>query len=125
MLTLLLIGVVIVALILWWGPTPATRQVIPALLLIALLVLGVELLRRQTAREFPDASREAEALRRREWWARRRSGRAGTEASGGDPTLQELTSLGQLRDTGVLSQDEFEREKRRILKDRAVPPQPA
>ncbi len=44
---------VVVALVLAWGPTPATRKVLPALILIAVLVLGVEALRRQTAREHP------------------------------------------------------------------------
>jgi hypothetical protein len=47
----------IVVLVLVWGPTPATRAVVPALLLIALLTLGLELLRRQTAREFQPVSR--------------------------------------------------------------------
>jgi len=45
----------IVLLVLWWSPTPATRKVLPALILIGLLALGVEMLRRQTAREHPDA----------------------------------------------------------------------
>jgi hypothetical protein len=44
-----LVGVVF----LWWAPTPATRNPATALVLIALLVLGLEALRRQTAREFP------------------------------------------------------------------------
>jgi hypothetical protein len=61
---------VLIALILWWGPTPATRQVIPVLILIALLVLGVEVLRRQTAREFPNASLEEARIRRRAMWKR-------------------------------------------------------
>ena len=43
----------IVLLVLLWSPTPATRKVLPALILIGLLGLGVELLRRQTAREYP------------------------------------------------------------------------
>jgi hypothetical protein len=47
---------VIVLLLIAWGPTPATRNPIPMLFLIALLALGVEALRRQTAREFPDAT---------------------------------------------------------------------
>jgi hypothetical protein len=55
---------VIVLVLLVWGPTPATRLVIPALVLVALLVLGLEVLRRQTAREFPEASR-AESMRHR------------------------------------------------------------
>ncbi len=46
----------IVLLVLAWGPTPATRKVIPALILIGVLAIGVEALRRQTAREYPDAS---------------------------------------------------------------------
>lgn len=44
---------VIVLLMLAWSPTPATRRVVPALLLIGLLAAGTEILRRQTAREYP------------------------------------------------------------------------
>lgn len=44
----------IVLLIVAWGPTPATRSLVPMLFLIAVLAIGVEVLRRQTAREFPD-----------------------------------------------------------------------
>jgi hypothetical protein len=39
--------------ILWWAPTPATRNPVTALVLVALMGLGLEALRRQTAREFP------------------------------------------------------------------------
>jgi hypothetical protein len=46
----------IVLLLIAWGPTPAIRSPLPMLLLITLLALGVEALRRQTAREFPDAT---------------------------------------------------------------------
>jgi hypothetical protein len=42
-------------LIFWWGPTEATRRLIPSLLLIVLAVIGFEALRRQVVREFPDA----------------------------------------------------------------------
>jgi hypothetical protein len=49
--------------VLVWGPTPAFRHLIPILLIAGLLVLGIETLRRQTAREFPapagPVSREA------------------------------------------------------------------
>ena len=47
-------SIVMVALV-WWGPTPALRQPVTALLLIALLALGFEGLRRRTASEFSDA----------------------------------------------------------------------
>jgi hypothetical protein len=46
---------VIVLLLLVWGPTPATRRPALALILIGLLIFGTEMLRRQTAREFPAA----------------------------------------------------------------------
>lgn len=47
----------IVLLVLLWGPTEGTRRLLPALVLVALFVAGVELLRRQTVSEFPDAVR--------------------------------------------------------------------
>lgn len=47
-------AILVVALI-WWGPTPALRQPVTALLLAALLTLGFEGLRRRTAHEFSDA----------------------------------------------------------------------
>jgi hypothetical protein len=50
-------------LVLLWGPTPATRAAWGILIFAALIVLGVELLRRQTAREFPDAQRGDTAAR--------------------------------------------------------------
>lgn len=46
----------IVLLLIAWGPTPATRSPLPMLFLIGLLAIGVETLRRQTAREFPNAT---------------------------------------------------------------------
>jgi hypothetical protein len=44
----------IVALLLVWAPTPGLRHFTPAIILIALFALGVEALRRLTAREHPD-----------------------------------------------------------------------
>jgi len=67
----------LVALLILWGPTPATRSIVPLLALVALLALGVELLRRQTAREFPDASLEDVGERLRGWAGRVRGGRSG------------------------------------------------
>jgi hypothetical protein len=43
----------VLLLVIVWGPTPATRQVAYIVLFVVLLALGVEALRRQTAREFP------------------------------------------------------------------------
>ncbi len=48
---------VLLLIIVLWGPTPATRQILPVLGFAALFALGVALLRRQTAAEFPHAQR--------------------------------------------------------------------
>jgi hypothetical protein len=41
-------------LVLAWGPTPAFRNFIPIVLIAIVLVVGIEALRKQVAREFPD-----------------------------------------------------------------------
>ena len=45
---------VLLVLLFWWDPVEATSRLVPSLLLIGLLALGVEVLRRQVIREFPD-----------------------------------------------------------------------
>ena len=67
---------VIVLLLIAWGPTPATRSLLPMLVLTALLAIGVEALRRQTAREFPDVTIDDSLERVRGWWTSAR-GRVG------------------------------------------------
>src|SRR5437870_2536253 len=54
----------IVGLVFWWSPTEGTRRLIPSLVLIALLVAGLEALRWQAIRDFPDETWE----RRSERW---------------------------------------------------------
>jgi hypothetical protein len=106
---------VIVLLLLAWGPTPATRKFLPALLLIALLVAGVEALRRQTAREYPDASLEESARRMRARLSAMGERVRGGPSRGADARLNELERLAKLRDSGVLDASEYEREKARLL----------
>jgi hypothetical protein len=103
---------VIVLLVLNWAPTPATRRVLPAVLLIALLVAGLEALRRQTAREYPDADAGETLHRAGERLASIAGRRTGT---GEDTKLGELERIAKLRDAGVLDATEFRREKQRIL----------
>jgi len=57
----------VVLLVIAWGPLPATRQLIPVLLMIGLVALGVAALRRQVAVEFPDATVSGEKA---SWQAR-------------------------------------------------------
>jgi hypothetical protein len=49
------VAALLLVLIVLWGPTPATRQLLPVLGFAALAALGVSVLRRQTAGEFADA----------------------------------------------------------------------
>ena len=104
-------------LVLIWGPTPAFRQVIPVIGMIILLGLGVYLLRKQTAEEFPDAQLGDTTRRVRAWWAARRAGHhhGAPEANGGGSRLNELERLSSLHDRGVLSDEEFQSEKTLIM----------
>jgi hypothetical protein len=106
-------GLVVLVLVAW-GPTPAFRQVIGALLLIGLLALGLEMLRRQTAREYPDARRE-DSFPRLRGWVRGIGRRAPSVPAASDTRLDQLEQLGRLRDDGLLDAAEFQREKTRIL----------
>jgi hypothetical protein len=132
--------VVLAVVVLWWAPTPATRNPPLALLLCALVALGFEGLRRQTAREFPDAdfgtaqqrtrehlSAAAHALGRRTRTGtaavveKARPQRAGEPGNGGtaptpdDERLAQLERLGRLHESGALDDEEFRTEKARIL----------
>jgi hypothetical protein len=123
----------LVLLVIAWGPIPATRMVVPVLLMIALVALGVAALRRQVAIEFPNAhvedahavwheriararSSAGAALRRRPQAAA--GGGNGTAAHGdGGASLNAaervalLERLAELRERGVLSDDELAAEK--------------
>jgi hypothetical protein len=110
-------------LLFWWDPFPATHRLPPSLLLIALLALGVEVLRRQVIREFPDlhtttspggmATRMADQMRAAR--QRRVSTGEGPAAPPEDARVAGLERLARLRDEGVLTQEELEAEKRRLL----------
>ena len=126
--------------VLWWAPTPATRNPITAAMLLVLFGLGFEALRRKTAREFPTADRHELERRTRErvtaaFHARRdRTAVAGAAVSHHapapagdgvgngtsappvpDPRLDQIERLARLRDTGALDDAEFRTEKARIL----------
>src|SRR4051812_20506909 len=135
---------VIVAILVAWEPTPAWRNGPMLVILIALLAAGVEALRRQMIREFPDATRADAVRRRRERWARmtaagRRSGASlretatrtagaasgaiassrsavtGSAKSDDDARIEQLERLAQLKAAGVLDDEELRTEKARIL----------
>lgn len=113
---------VILFLIVLWGPIPATRKVIPVLIIFALAFLGLHALRVQTAQEFPEASEgdTAHALGARASGAaesvRRRTSHASHRDS--DPSedrLKQLERLSAMHDSGKLTDDEFASEKASLL----------
>lgn len=108
-----------------WGPTNASRKPIGIIVFAAAIVLGVELLRRQVAREFPDTAAGDTGKRVRAWVAGVRDGRGRATAEAPRDTLEESTAvtsrfqsleqLAALHDRGVLSDDEFASQKVLIL----------
>jgi hypothetical protein len=102
-----------------WGGLLALRTWWETLILAGLLAAGVQALRRQTLKEFPDAelgTGPSPAERVADWARSRRESREARV----QPALprpesgslaRELAELARLRDEGVLSEEEFERSK--------------
>jgi hypothetical protein len=101
-------------LVIAWGPIPATRMVLPVLVMIGLAAAGLEVLRRQTAAEFPAgvAGSTGTALADH-------AGRAvrAIQGAGRDQRLEQLERLATLHDHGALSDAEFAAEKTAVLAD--------
>jgi hypothetical protein len=148
------LAVLAVVVLLWWAPTPATRNPVTAVVLLGMLALGFEGLRRQTAAEFPSAERGEAQRRAREGLAglgrsaraqagaaaargseltataarevRARSAGSEREPTAEDLRLERLERLVQLRADGILDDEELRAEKARILngEEDAQPPAP-
>jgi hypothetical protein len=101
-------------LVLLWGPTPAFRKLVPILLIAGLIVFGIEMLRRQTAQEFPDAvSGEAtQAIRSK--LARDKDSTVSV-GNGEAGHIADLERLAKLRDSGVLTDAEFSTQKQALI----------
>jgi hypothetical protein len=103
-------------LVIAWAPTPAFRQVIPLIGIAALLILGIEALRRETAGEFPGAQRGDTMQAIRSWNAARRHPVPITAAQGGSRgCLDDLERLATLHDRGALTDAEYGSEKAALI----------
>jgi hypothetical protein len=91
------LGVAILLLVIW-GPVPWTQRLWGIAIFTVLAFLWLELIRRLTLEQFPDEPAPRLSL---PWRASRRAG--------------ELERLVSLRERGVLSQAEFDREKAALL----------
>jgi hypothetical protein len=118
-------GAVSLAVLIIWPPA-GPRQLVFSLTLIALAGTGLELLRRRTEREFPQAKRGdwMRAMRERVRHATSETGRHIGSAMKGltdedehpdDARLDRLERLGELKEKGVLDEREFSAEKEKIL----------
>ena len=107
---------VIILLLIWWAPTAGFQRLLPSLVLFGLLIAGVEALRQQTNREYPDETWETLGERWAHGFSNLRRGREPATAAGpGAGRVADLERLAGLRDSGVLSPEEFEAEKKRVL----------
>jgi hypothetical protein len=85
-----------------WGPTTATRRLWGVVLLAALTVLAIEVWRRQTLREFPEAPTAALPT-------------SPLPEAKSESNLEALERLARLRSEGALSESEFEQQKAALL----------
>ena len=128
------LAVLAAIVVLWWAPTPALRNPITAVVLLALLALGFEALRRRTAAEFPDADRADVQRRVRQGLAqagssaRARAGAVTGRAAAQPPEaerLDRLERLVQLHADGILDDEELRAEKAKILNGEEPTPPPS
>jgi Short C-terminal domain len=123
-------------LVFLWGPIAATQKLVGIIVIVALALLGVELLRRQTASEFPQARYlpERDGVRGRVIGARVRLERGGERLRSGAssvavattgrgkhedaaPAVEQLERLAALHASGALTDEEFAAAKREIFSD--------
>lgn len=112
-------ALVIILLVIAWGPTGATRQWLGILILGGFFLLAVEAWRRQIVREFPADYPGATG-----WASLRRARPAEAEEAQAEATetrVDALERLAQLRASGALTDAEFGAEKARLLGDGGTP----
>ena len=132
----------VLLLVVAWGPIPATRMVLPVLLMVGLATAGLATLRHQVAEEFPDlttadvgasfrggasrALRVASAPRAGNGTAVAASPPPATPAAATPPPpggtrVEQLERLAALHRSGALSDEEFAAEKTLVPREEAVP----
>jgi hypothetical protein len=93
---------VLLLLFLLWGPTGTPRRFIAVVIVVILAFVGLEVLRRQTVREFPNEVARYDF----NWFGR--SGAKGTDEPG---HIESLERLAALHESGALTDEEYEAEK--------------
>jgi Short C-terminal domain len=111
-------------LLVLWGPFPSTRQPLPVVGIAVVLVVGIQALRRMTAREFPDARLGDAARSIRNWLGARRDSAVSAfsparPAPGSDgehsTRIADLERLASMYHSGDLTDEEFRAHKAALL----------
>ena len=113
-------GLAVVALVLLVaGPVTDFAHILSALVIIGLLVAGVEVLRKQTLREFPEGAGTMSLGEARgrisDWLESRRAAPSGGRTVGGNDMATRLKLLADLHASGALTDEEFTAAKARVL----------
>jgi hypothetical protein len=104
----------IILLVLLWGPVATPRRLVSLVIVTALAFGGLEVLRRQTVREFPDAIRGEVGLEAA--LARLRTGRRPSASEHkAAVTVDRLERLAALHERGALTDEEYDAEKALLL----------
>jgi hypothetical protein len=102
----------VLLLVLLWGPVGTPRRLVSLVIVIALAFIGLEVLRRQTVREFPETIR---ALGLRAALARYSGGGPRSNEPVGEATVDRLERLAALHERGALTDEEYAAEKAVLL----------
>jgi hypothetical protein len=102
---------IVILLLLVWGPIGTPRRLLSLVVVMALAFAGLEVLRRQTVREFPDAVRGEGGFLARF----RGRGEAVDRAPVAADNVDRLERLAALHDRGALTDEEYEAEKALLL----------
>jgi hypothetical protein len=109
----------VMVLVFIWDPIPATGTLGGVIVFLALALFGTEALRRETAREFPDAKAgEATAALRARWHSfRDRRHHSSTIAGGaqGATVADQLERLVAMHERGAITDAEYAAAKRTLL----------
>lgn len=110
------ITAVVLLLVFLWNPIPATGTPVGIIVFSALALFGTELLRRQTAREFPKAQRgDATAEIRARMGSARQRGQPAAGSPDGNGIAGQIERLATLRKDGAISDAEYDTAKARLL----------
>jgi hypothetical protein len=109
----------VMVLIFIWQPIPATGTPVGIVVFLALALFGTEMLRRQTAVEFPEAQRgDTTAAVRERMHAMRESrqrARAPAAVAVSESLPEQLERLAEMRDAGKISAEDYDDAKTALL----------